>query len=49
MQSDINELGVASLRYRDNASVPGCGENSVDNRILGILGAHQENVLCGEK
>ena len=28
--------------------VPGCGKDGVDNRVLGILGAHQEDVLCGD-
>lgn len=28
------------------ACVPGCGEDGVDERILGVLGAHEEHVLC---
>lgn len=32
----------------DDRPVPGSGENSVDDWILGILGAHQEHVLCGD-
>lgn len=43
---DINYLDLNTLCYHDNVQVPGCGENSVDNRVLGILGAHQEHVLC---
>lgn len=32
--------------HREKTRIPGCGEYSVDNWILRVLGAHQKHVLC---